>query len=111
MMEKIKAAMLPLFCGLVLGWILTVTVFGYVTSGTADEMATEAVESMVVEILTPICVANATADPDGLAALMERSSFQRRSAMAATGWVQYPESAGSRLRRAIDQACLNDLPT
>lgn len=108
-MDRLKAAFWPAVGGIVVGMLLLTLVFGFVSGGTATEMAEEAAEDATVAALAPLCIANAQADEAGLAEVMAMSSFQRRNAVSDQGWATYPEGASSALTRAIDQACVNGL--
>jgi len=115
-MEKAKQWAAPLIVGIVLGMIILSFGFGFMSGGSAQDLAddqVEAKEDALAEVLVPYltqeCAANAQADPDGLAEVMAKSSYQQRQAISDTGWVTYPEGASSSLTRAIDQGCLDAL--
>lgn len=108
-MEKIKQWIVPVLVGAVLGMILMPMAFGFVSGGTAQEMAAQAAEDASVAALVPICVANAQADPDAVATVLAMSSYQRRTGVANAGWSTYPDGASSTLKRAIDQGCVDSL--
>ena len=108
-MEKIKGYIGPVIGGVLAGMALLSFGFGFVSGSTATEMAEEAAENASVVALTPICVANAKADPEGLAQVMAMSSYSRRNGVSKAGWPVYPEGANSSLQRAIDQGCADGL--
>jgi negative regulator of sigma E activity len=109
MMDKIKGWVGPVIVGAIAGMILLPVLFGFVSGGTATEMAAQAAEDATVAALTPICVANAQAQPDVLAAVMEKSTYQRRAEVSEAGWSTYPEGASRALKRAIDEGCIAGL--
>lgn len=79
---------------------------GWVTGGTADEMANDRAESAVVAALAPICVAQFQKQSgfDGrLSELNEIRSFQRATYIKEGGWATMPGAdAGSK---GVARAC------
>ena len=108
-MEKIKQSIVPALIGVVIGMLLMTFGFGFVSGGTATEMAEQAAQDASVAALVPICVANAQADPDTMATVLAMSSYQRRTGVANAGWATYPDGASTTLKRAIDQGCVDGL--
>lgn len=100
-----------LFLGIVIGiigwWILGFTVFGWVTSGTAQDRVDEAVLSLAAEI----CAYNFQADPNfetNLAALKKTSSWQRDSYIEDKGkWAIMPGEKSARY--GVADACVRKL--
>lgn len=70
---------------------------GWVTSGTAQQMAERASQDAVVERLAPICVAQFNQDPQKDEKLAElqgfNSSYQRARYIKDQGWATMPGSA------------------
>jgi hypothetical protein len=66
---------------------------GWTTEGAADRMAWDRVDSAVVAVLVPYCVADAERDPD-LAKLVkvkaEQSSYGRAQLVSDAGWATRP---------------------
>ncbi|MFQ5849356.1 MAG: hypothetical protein ACE5JU_02060 [Candidatus Binatia bacterium] len=66
---------------------------GWVTSGTAQEMAEEKAADAVVDRLAPICVAQFNRDPEKdrkLKQLKETDSWQRTDYVEKQGWATMP---------------------
>lgn len=83
---------------------------GWMTGGSANEMATSMARDEVVAALVPVCLDKARTDPDRiaqLATIREATSFRRRDAVMATGWATMPgEDAPNR---SLAQACVEGL--
>lgn len=114
--ETVRRWAWPFIVGAIVGMIGLATLGGFMSGGSADELVQDAVQDteeafavVLVPLLSPVCAANARADPDKLAEVMAKSSYQQRQAISDTGWVTYPEGASSTLTRAIDQGCLDAL--
>ena len=75
---------------------------GWVTGGTAEEMAAARAETAVVQAFTPICVANAQREPEKLAQLKAESSWQRDTFVEKAGWA---DGAGTEYRDDVADAC------
>jgi hypothetical protein len=63
--------------------------FGWTTAGSAEQLAQERADTVVVAALVPFCVANAQQDPDkaALARLRaEESSYTRAGMVTKAGW-------------------------
>lgn len=83
---------------------------GWVTGGTAEEMARERAETEVLAELAPICVAQAEDDPqfkEKFTEVTEVSSYQQRDALAETGWATMPGE--EEADRDVADACLDAL--
>ena len=75
---------------------------GWVTGSTADEMASDAAKSARAEVAAVLCVDKFMAQPDAaaqLAALKDRSSWQRGNFVEKGGWAKV---AGQRYDDAAD---------
>lgn len=103
--------------GFVLGGItlavLGFTWGGWVTGGTAEDMAAQRASRDVTAALVPVCVEMARIDPDRLAkiaAIKEATTFRRRDAVMATGWATIPgsEAPNSALATACAEGLMAD---
>jgi hypothetical protein len=66
---------------------------GWVTGGTADEMAFNAGSAAAVAAMTPYCLAQTKSDPNAtrvLAALKAANSYDRSRILAKAGWATPP---------------------
>ena len=75
---------------------------GWVTGGTATQMAVTSAESAVVQAFTPLCVAKAEQEPDQLVLLKEASSWQRDDFVVEAGWV---DNVNETFRGDVARAC------
>ena len=87
----------PFVWGLVVSAVLTMIIGfafgGWVTGGTAQEMAEEMADEAVVDRLAPICVTQFNQDPEKdkkLQELKEISSYQRGDYVEKQGWATMP---------------------
>ena len=66
---------------------------GWVTGGTANDMAMSMAHDDVVAAMVPVCLDMAKADPlraSKLTTIREASSYQRGAALMETGWATMP---------------------
>lgn len=75
---------------------------GWVTGGTAEEMAATRAETAIVQAFTPICVLNAQNQPEQLALLKAESSWSRDRFIVKAGWAN---GAGEEYRDEVAEAC------
>jgi hypothetical protein len=75
---------------------------GWVTGGTAGEMATASAETAVVQALTPLCVARAQQQPEQLVLLKQANSWQHNEFVVKAGWVA---NVSEKYRSAVARAC------
>ncbi len=83
---------------------------GWVTAGTAKEMAADQAKLEVVAALVPICIQQSNQDPqvvETLAHLREASSYQRSDMLMKAGWATMPGS--SEPNRNVAKACIKVL--
>ena len=83
---------------------------GWVTGGTAKEMAADQAKLEVVAALVPICIQQSSQDPqvvETLAQLREASSYQRSDMLMKAGWATMPGS--SEPNRNVAKACIKVL--
>lgn len=83
---------------------------GWVTGGTAAEMAEDQARQEVVAALVPICLEQSQQDPrltETLAQLEEATSYKRSDMLMEAGWATMPGSADPN--RAVASACMEKL--
>ena len=87
----------PFVWGLVVSAVLTMIIGfafgGWVTGGTAQEMAKEMADEAVINRLAPICVVQFNQDPEKdrkLKELKEKSSWDRKDYVEKQGWATMP---------------------
>ena len=83
---------------------------GWVTSSTAEARAETFSKEQMVAALTPLCVAQAQADPqttERIAALKAESSYKRRDLVIANGWATLP--GATEANRDVADACQKSL--
>ena len=83
---------------------------GWVTGGTAKEMASDQAKLEVVAALVPICIQQSSQDPqvvETLAQLREASSYQRNDMLMKAGWATMP--GASDPDRNVAKACVKAL--
>ena len=87
----------PFVWGLVVSAVLTMIIGfafgGWVTGGTAQEMAKEMADEAVIDRLAPICVVQFNQDPEKdrkLKELKEKSSWDRKDYVEKQGWATMP---------------------
>lgn len=108
---KIPTWLKPGLMGAVVGAIVLAIIGfnwgGWVTAGTAKEMADTQSVSAVTASQVPYCVARAKADPNSAAqmeALKAASSYERSDIVSKAGWATAPgsDSANSAVARACE---------
>jgi hypothetical protein len=78
---------------IVLTIVIGFTLGGWVTGGTAQNMAEESAEKAVIDRLAPICVAQFNQDPEKdkkLEELEKKDSWERRDYVKKQGWATMP---------------------
>jgi hypothetical protein len=83
---------------------------GWVTGGTAEQMASDQARFEVVAALVPICVEQSKQDPqvvETLAQLMDASSYKRGDMLMKAGWATMPGSSDPN--RSVASACMEKL--
>ncbi len=83
---------------------------GWVTGGTAKQMASEQARLEVVAALVPICLEQSNQDPQvvaTLAQLKDTSSYQRSDLLMKAGWATMPGSSDPN--RDVARACMEKL--
>ncbi len=83
---------------------------GWVTGGTAKEMAADEARLEVIAALVPICVEQSSQDPqvvETLTQLKDTSSYQRSEMLMKAGWATMPGSSDPN--RDVARACMETL--
>ena len=83
---------------------------GWVTGGTAKEMAADQAKLEVVAALVPICIQQSSQDPqvvETLAQLRDASGYQRSDMIMKAGWATMPGS--SEPNRNVAKECIKVL--
>lgn len=83
---------------------------GWVTGGTAKQMASDQARLEVVAALVPICVEQSKKDPQvikTLAQLKEASTYQRSDMLMDAGWATMPGSSDPD--SYVARACMDTL--
>lgn len=75
---------------------------GWVTSGTAGQMAAASAETAIIQAFTPLCVAKAEQEPEQLALLEEESSWKQDDFVVEAGWVS---NVKEKYRDDVAKAC------
>ncbi len=100
--EWIKPAAWGVVGGAIAAIIVGFAWGGWVTGGTATQMAATSAESAVVQAFTPLCVSKAEQEPDQLVLLKEASSWQRDDFVVEAGWV---DNVNEKFRGDVARAC------
>jgi hypothetical protein len=107
---RISASVEPALWGAIGGAITAVIVGfmwgGWVTGGTAGEMAARGAETAVVQTFTPLCVARAEQQPEQLVLLKKQSSWERGEFVVKAGWVA---NVSEKYRSAVAEACASTI--
>ncbi len=85
---------------------------GWVTGGTAKQMASDQAKLEVVAALVPICVEQSKQDPqvaEKLTQLKAASSYRRSDMLMKVGWATMPGSSDPN--RRVASACMDKLAT
>jgi dienelactone hydrolase len=85
---------------------------GWVTGGTAKQMASDQARLEVVAALVPICIEQSSQDPQlaqKLAQLESASNYQRSDLLMKAGWATMPGSSDPN--RHVASACMEKLAT
>lgn len=83
---------------------------GWVTGGTAKQMAADQARLEVVAALVPICIEQSSQDPqvvERLAQLKDAINYQRADMLMKAGWATMPGSSDPN--RNVAKACLEKL--
>lgn len=102
MPASIKPAIWGAIGGAIAAMVIGFVWGGWVTGGTARQMAATGAEAAIVQAFTPLCVARAEKQPEQLPRLKEESSWQRDSFVIKAGWV---DNVSEKYRSAVAEAC------
>ena len=83
---------------------------GWVTGGTAQQMASDQARLEVVAALVPICIQQSKQDPqvvETLAQLKDAGNYQRSDMLMKAGWATMPGSNDPN--RQVARACMEEL--
>ncbi len=108
--EWLKPALYGAAAGAVALAIVGFSWGGWVTGGTAKQMASDQARSEVVAALVPICMEQSSQDPqvvETLAQLRDTSSYQRSDMLMKAGWATMPGSSDPN--RDVASACMEKL--
>ena len=108
--EWLKPALQGAAVGAVAISIVGFTWGGWVTGGTAKQMASEQARLEVVAALVPICMEQSSQDPlvvATLAQLKDTSNYQRSDMLMKAGWATMPGSSDPN--RDVARACMEKL--
>ena len=92
-LEKVKLGLWGAAGGAAVLAIVGFTFVGWVTGGTAQEMAADAAEKAVIDRLAPICVEQYNRDPEKdqkLKEMKELDSWKRDDYVGKQGWATMP---------------------
>ncbi|GEO16635.1 hypothetical protein [Microvirga aerophila] len=102
--EWLKPGLYGVACGAIVVTVIGFNWGGWVTGGTAREMATEQSRIEVVTALTSICVDQSKRDPqlaERIALLKASSSYERGDLVMKNGWATMPGTSEGNRRVAI----------
>ena len=108
--EWLKPALYGAAAGAVALAIVGFSWGGWVTGGTAKQMASDQARLEVVAALVPICMEQSSQDPkvvETLAQLKDTSSYQRSNMLMNAGWATMPGSSDPN--RDVARACMDKL--
>lgn len=108
--EWLKPALYGAAAGAVAIAIVGFSWGGWVTGGTAKQMASDQARLEVVAALVPVCLQQSSEDPqvvETLAELKETSSYQRSALLMKAGWATMPGSSDPN--RDVARACMEKL--
>lgn len=101
-MNMLKPAIWGAVGGAIAAMVIGFVWGGWVTGGTAQEMAATGAEAAIVQAFAPLCVARAEKQPEMLARLKEESSWQRDTFVVKAGWV---DNVNEKYRSAVAEVC------
>ena len=99
---QVKPAAWGVVGGAVAAMIIGFSWGGWVTGGTSHKAGAAQAADAVVQVLVPLCVAKAEAEPEKLIALKKESSYMRDSFVVKAGWVS---TVSEKYRSDVAKAC------
>jgi hypothetical protein len=106
--KTMKTVLWSAIGGALVWWIVLGTVFGWMSSGSAENQAKEQTRVAVLDVLTPICVARFQQDTEKevkLAGLQQANSWSRDAFVTKQGWATMP--GNEQPANGVAQACAN----
>jgi hypothetical protein len=103
---SVKPAVWGAVGGAVAAMIIGFVWGGWVTGGTAGQMAATSAQDASVLALTPLCVAKGEQQPEQLVLLKKESSWSRDGFVTKAGWVA---NVNEKYRSAVASACARAL--
>lgn len=100
--EWIKPAAWGVVGGVIAAIVVGFAWGGWVTGGTATQMAATSAEAAIVQAFTPLCVSKAEQEPEQLVLLKEESSWQRDDFVVEAGWV---DNVNEKYRGDVARSC------
>jgi hypothetical protein len=100
--EWVKPAAWGVIGGAIAAIVLGFFWGGWVTGGTAGQMAAASAETAVVQAFTPLCIAKAEQQPEQLVLLKEESTWQQDDFVVEAGWVA---NVSEKYRAEVARAC------
>jgi hypothetical protein len=104
--EWLKPSLYGLVCGAIAVTVIGFNWGGWVTGGTAQQMATDQSRTDVVAVLTSICLDQSKRDPqlaERAALLKAASSYERGDLVMKNGWATMPGT--TEANRLVAIAC------
>ena len=108
--ERLKPAIYGAIAGAVAISIAGFSWGGWVTGGSAREMAADQARQEVVAALVPVCLEQSRVDPNALATLASlkgETAYKRGEMLMKTGWATMPGSTDPD--RNVAKACMEKL--
>ena len=100
--EWVKPAAFGVVGGMALAALLGFNWGGWVTGGTAKEMATDSAELAIIQAFAPLCAATAKELPAQLVLLKGEKSWARDKFIVKAGWVN---DVSEKYRTVVAEAC------
>lgn len=112
MWQTVRTVLWSAAGGAVVWWIVLGAVFGWMPAGSAEQQAGERAKAAVLDVLTPICVAQFEQDVDTqhkFEALQKENSWQRDDFVTKQGWATMP--GAEEPDRGVALECANRILT
>jgi hypothetical protein len=103
---SVKPAIWGAIGGAIAAMIIGFVWGGWVTGGTAGQMASASAQDASVLALTPLCVAKGEQQPEQLVLLKKESSWSRGDFVTKAGWVA---NVNEKYRSTVATACATAL--
>ena len=103
---SVKPAIWGAIGGAVAAMIIGFVWGGWVTGGTAGQMASASAQDATVLALTPLCVAKGEQQPEQLVLLKKESTWSCDAFVTKAGWVA---NVNEKYRSAVASACATAL--